>query len=419
MKRNANGESTVYEGKDGRWHGRVTVGVRDDGSADRRHVSRKTEKAVRAAVRKLESDRDSGKVKKAGRTPTVEKWLLHWLENIAALSVKSSSYEAYRVAVHVHLVPGIGKHRLDKLEPDHLERFYAKMIRSGSKPGTAHQAHRTIRTALGQAVRRGYITSNPAAIATPPRLTEEEVDPYSVAEVQRILAAAANHRNSARWAVALALGLRQGEVLGLKWTDVDLGNGTMVIRRSRVRPKYEHGCGGDCGRKPGYCKQKRQIRPDTDDTKSRAGRRTVGLPGELVTLLQKHRDEQDQERENSRQLWTDGGWVFATRTGGPLNPNTDYREWKHLIHEAGVRDARLHDARHTAATALLILGVPERAVMDLMGWSSTSMAKRYQHVTGQIRQDIAAQLNGLIWQTKKAKKKAGKKKAKKRKADDK
>jgi len=96
-------------------------------------------------------------------------------------------------------------------------------------------------------------------------------------------------------------------------------------------------------------------------------------------------------------MWADDDWVFTTPTGEPLHPNTDYREWKALLKEAGVRDARLHDARHTAATVLLLLGVPERTVMGLMGWSSTAMAARYQHVIDPIRRDVANRVGGLLW----------------------
>ena len=97
------------------------------------------------------------------------------------------------------------------------------------------------------------------------------------------------------------------------------------------------------------------------------------------------------------QLWRDSGYVFATPVGEPINPNTDYHHWKRLLADAGLRDGRLHDARHTAATVLLILGVPERAVMGIMGWSTTAMAARYQHVTGVVRGDVAKRVGGLIW----------------------
>jgi integrase len=139
------------------------------------------------------------------------------------------------------------------------------------------------------------------------------------------------------------------------------------------------------------------VRGETDETKSRAGRRAVGLPDELIELLKRHREKQEAERSAAARLWRDGGYVSATPTGEPINPSTDYHQWKRLLAEAGLRDGRLHDARHTAATVLLILGVPERAVMGLMGWSTTTMAALYQHITSTVRGDVARRVGGLIW----------------------
>ena len=150
-------------------------------------------------------------------------------------------------AVREHLVPGVEKHRLDRLEPEHLEQLYRQLVTDGAKRATAHQVHRTIRTARGEAQRRGHVGWNVASLAKPPRVQVEEVEPYNVEEVWAIPAAAAQGPSHARWAIALALSLRQGEVLGLRWSDVDLERGLLWVRKSRVRPIYEHGCGGGCG----------------------------------------------------------------------------------------------------------------------------------------------------------------------------
>ncbi|MFE2156619.1 tyrosine-type recombinase/integrase [Streptomyces lydicus] len=398
--RQPNGASSIYLGKDGRWHGRVTVGVKDDGTADRRHISRKTRSEATKAVRELERQRDSTGVRKAGQTWTVTTWLTHWVENIAAPNVGENTIDGYRVAVYHHLIPGLGAHRLEKLEPEHLERFYQKMRANGSAAGTAHQAHRTVNTALNEAVRRRHLTTNPASIAKAPKLEEEEVEPYSLEEVQRLLAEATKVRNTARWVIALALGLRQGEVLGLKWEDVDFEVGVILVRRGRLRPRYKHGCGNRCGRKPGYCPQKINIRRETKDTKTRAGKRPIGVPEELLKLLKRHKEEQERERVLARDLWVEKGYVFTSPTGEPLNPNTDFHRWKDLLKSAKVRDGRLHDARHTAATVLLILGVPEAVVDRIMGWEpgkSARMRRRYQHLTGQVLQQTAAKVGGLLW----------------------
>jgi integrase len=397
--RNSNYRSTIYQDKHGRWVGRVTMGVRDNGRSDRRHVRGATRAEVTRKVRALERERDSGTARPAGQRWTLAGWLEHWIANIAAPPhIAENTHAGYRVDVVNHLVPGIGAHRLEKLTPEHVERLYAKLQREGMFPGGVHHVHRTLRAALNEAVRRSHLGRNPVLLAKAPQLDEKEVEPYGIDEIQRLLDVASGRRNSARWALALALGLRQGEALGLRWEDVDLDHGVLHVRRSRLRPKYAHGCGDSCGRTPGTCPRRVSTRPATGRVKSKAGRRTIGLPPQLVALLRAHWAEQERECEQARQRWQEEGWVFASPTGQPLNPNTDYHEWKRLLKEAGLREARLHDARHTAATVLLLLDVPERTVMSLMGWSSTDMAARYQHVTDTIRQDVARQVDVLIWQ---------------------
>ncbi|NEA59513.1 site-specific integrase [Streptomyces sp. SID13666] len=400
--RKPNGESTIYFGKDGRWHGRVTVGVKDDGTPDRRHVSRKTKAEIHKAVRELEKKRESGVMPKAGKPWTVKLWLAHWVENIAKPVISVNTYAGYEVAVRVHLTPGLGAHRLDKLEPEHIERFYARMKAQGSKAATVHQSHRTLRAALNEAVRRRHLAVNPARLAKAPKPDgdEEEVEPYSLEEVARLMDAAADRRHPVRWFLALAIGLRQGEALGLKWIDLDLDNGVLRVRRSRLRPKYAHGCEKPCGRKPGYCKQRKPIRPATKETKSRAGKRPIGLPPQLLPMLKLHREQQERSKENARQLWEEGGWVFTDDVGRPVNPRYDWDEWKRLLKAAKVRDGRLHDARHTAATVLLLLGIPDTAVDGIMGWEpGGAMRRRYQHMTAPVLKNIADKLGHALWPT--------------------
>jgi integrase len=165
VRRQANGPSTIYQGSDGYWHGRVIVGVTDRGKPDRRHVMSRSKSVVAARVRELEKKREIGNVPLPGIRWTVSGWLEHWLENIARPTTRRSSYDAYRIAVRVHLIPGLGDHRLDRLRPEHLERLYRRMIANGARPAAAHQVHRTIRTALGQAVRRRQVQENVATLA--------------------------------------------------------------------------------------------------------------------------------------------------------------------------------------------------------------------------------------------------------------
>lgn len=431
-----NGESSIYFGSDGCWHGRVTVGTKDDGSPDRRHVQRKATgeddkkaySAVLEAVRKLEKQRDEGQVRKAGNRWKVDAWLLHWLENIARPSLRYKAYTAYKSAVRQHLVPGLGQHWMDKVEPEHLERLYAKIIASGRRPATAHQVHRTARKAFGVADRRGVVARNVVALATPPRVEEDEVEPYEDDDIQRLIATALKRRNGVRFVIALAFGTRQGETIGLKWTRLKRKTRKLTIITQLQRQTWKHGCDDPnaCGAKyhkakpcPKGCKRhKRDCPPicpaDCVDharwcpqrhggglveapVKSAAGRRGIVLPVQLYELVMQHEAEQATWRETAGAEWHEGGWMFTQPNGKPIDPRKDLDEWKDLLEEAGVREARLHDARHTAATVLLLLGVPDRAVMAMMGWSNAAMLKRYQHVTDGLRTTIGDQVGNFLW----------------------
>jgi integrase len=299
-----------------------------------------------------------------------------------------------------HITKHVGAHKLPNLLPDHLESMYHKMQDSGSAAGTANQVHRTARTALNEAVVRGYLAKNPALIAKPPRVEEEEIEPFTRDAITKIFTVALDGRNACRWVVAIALGLRQGEVLGLRWQDVDFHEGTLTVAIQRPRPKWRHGCDQPCGHKhAGHCPRRVNTRKETARPKSKAGRRTIGLPQPLLDQLKLHLIEQGKEREKAAELWDEQGWLFTNEVGRPLNHRTDLARWKQLLEAAGVRDARLHDARHTAATVLLELGVPDRAAMQIMGWSNAALTQRYQHVTGHVLGSVATQVGAHLWET--------------------
>lgn len=328
------------------------------------------------------------------------------MENIAAPTVRPNTLTGYRVAVYNNAIPGIGAHRIDKLQAEHLERFYVelgkKKTRSGDefKPARVHQIHRVLRTAFGEALRRNHITANPASIARPPRIPDEEVIPFTKEEAGKILRAAENTRNGARFVVALTLGLRKGEALGPQWRDINFEARTLTVRRTVQRLNWKHGCPQNkpCGhRYAGHCPTRHGGGMVTAEVESRAGKRTIGIPDPLVEVLKGHRAKQEVERQKAGDLWKDEGWVFTNQLGGPTHIRVDHDTWKALLKRARVRDARLHDARHTAATMLLVLGVPQRAVMDVMGWSESSMAARYQHITTELTSAIADQVGGPYW----------------------
>jgi integrase len=206
-------------------------------------------------------------------------------------------------------------------------------------------------------------------------------------------------------------------------------NKTLRVKKALQRQTWQHGCDNShaCGakyhktqpckrdcrrhtRKPcpppcrpkwvshaRWCPQRHSGGLVEVEVKSRAGRRSFAVPDELYALLLKHEELQQREREHAGSEWQKGSWIFTQPNGRPIDPRRDRDEWRSVLAEAGVREVRLHDARHTAATVLLLLGVQDRAVMDLMGWSTVAMKQRYMHVTEELRRTVADQISSYFW----------------------
>ena len=205
--RRSTGESSIYRDDQGRWHGYISMGLKANGRRDRRHVSGIDRKTVVQKVRDLERKRDQGVASAAGRAPTVGHWLEHWLGAIAARKVRPSTLRRYRQLVVNQLQPHVGHHRLDRLQPEHLEAMYASLSSSGLSPTSVLHAHRVLSRALKVATQRGKVSRNVATLVDAPPAAREEIQPLTASEARRLLVAAEGHRNAARWSVALALGL--------------------------------------------------------------------------------------------------------------------------------------------------------------------------------------------------------------------
>jgi integrase len=192
------------------------------------------------------------------------------------------------------------------------------------------------------------------------------------------MAAAQTQRNAARWTVALAVGLRQSEALALRWTDVELEHGTLTVRRGLHRVS---------GQGLVY-----------EEPKADRSRRTLALPAPLVDALLAHRAAQLEERMAAGPLWQHHDLVFAQPNGRPIERKSDWRAWKSLLRKAGVRDVRLHDGRHTAATLLLTKGVHPRVVMEVLGHAQMrTTTDTYSHVMPALGRDAADRMGSALW----------------------
>jgi integrase len=381
----SDGEGSLFEDKvRGRWVGVLVVGWRD-GKPIRRKVSAKSRSAAATRLRELRDKVNAGNLP-AGRVPTVAEWMTHWLDEIASAKVRPRTLAGYRRYVAIYINPLLGSHRLDRLTPEHVQTAWRRLTETGrpgavvSKPlstTTARQAHRILARALKVAQQRGYVQRNVATLIDAPASRDVEMTPLSKDQAQRILATARDTRLAARWSVALSLGLRQGEALGLQWQHVDLEQGAIHVRQALSRLTGQGLVFGP--------------------VKSRAGRRTVALPASLLVQLRAHRSAQNAERLAAGTWWKDHDLVFCQPDGRPIDPRADWQTWKDLLAKAGVPHRRLHDARHTAATLLLAQGIPTRVVMDILGHSQISVTTKYQHVLGDMQQAAADKMDSALW----------------------
>jgi integrase len=298
--------------------------------------------------------------------------------NIAVRRVRERTLESYASMIRIHISPGIGAHRLDRLQPEHLERFYSDLIDQGLSAATVLRIHRVISRALKVAMQRGRVNRNVALLVDPPpQRASDAAQALELWEAHAVLAAASGERNAARWTVALALGLRQSEALALQWKDIDLLNNTLSVRRTLHRVK---------GKGLVY-----------EAPKTKRSERTLALPAPLVAALHAHKAAQLGERMLGGNLWHDEDLVFAQSNGRPLDKKADYDDWCALLKRAGVRHVRLHDGRHTAATLLLSEGVHPRVVMELLGHSQMRTTMDiYSHVMPALAREAADRMGAIL-----------------------
>jgi len=346
--RRPQGEGSVYRLPDGRWRGVVNLGWHS-GKRRRKYITRGTQAEVVRELRRLTAAAETGRLP-IERAPTLGQWLERYLNEVAAPSVRPSTLRRYRQELRLYIAPALGKVPLDKLKPSQVSDFYRSQLLHLS-PGSVRRLHALLRRSLGVAVRWQLIPWNPVTAVDPPSLTSVEVHPFDAKEARLFLAAASGDRFQARWLIAVSLGLRQGEVLGLAWRDVDLDQRILAVRQTL---QYRPGEGFHL------------VPP-----KTARSRRIVPLPDAVVDALKLRREQQETDRLAAGvEFWEDWGLVFTTRFGTPLSPRNDYRDFQRLVGAAGLRHVRLHDLRHTAASLMLAPG-SEPPCRDGDSWAFT------------------------------------------------
>ncbi|MEU8821834.1 tyrosine-type recombinase/integrase [Actinoplanes sp. NPDC048796] len=411
---------TISKGDDGNWHAWVPVGTKPNGEAERRHVKRTTKAAVIERVDEILDQVRSGAVVRSGPGMTVSQWLDLYLDTVLPSSGRCDpdTVRDYRSKIEHWVLPVIGKMRVDRVQTENAEIIYLAMRRAGRADSTVLKVHRILSRAFEIALRRSLVPRNVFKLMDSPTFDAPDQTPLTQEEAQRFLDEADRRgRNSARWKIALALGLRQGEALGLRKQFLDLEAANMKVWWQLRRRSFDHGCGGACGRRRGgNCPQRTmQLRPGEevvlDLSKPESADRRLGLvfkrpkgkskreiplPDELVDALRQHLRAQAIEEILADSLWQDHDLVFCEPDGSPIDPSKDYAEWQDILKAAGVPASKLHNARHTAATIMILLGVPAEVVQEILGHSDLRTTRGYMHVASEMAKNATQRMGRVL-----------------------
>lgn len=376
MAKRGHGEGSIYRRKDGRWTAEISLEGRKS-----KFLYGKTRKEVQEKLKTALYEQQQGMLV-TGPQQKVGQFLSHWLEDVHKQSIRPRTYERYEEIVRLHLVPEIGHHHIQKLSPQNLQAFYKKKLEDGLSATTVISFHNLLHKALETAVRWNLLARNPCDLVSPPRRKHFEIQPLSIQQIRQFLAVTRGHRQEALFILALATGMRRGELLGLKWQDIDLERGTLQVRRILTRIP---------GKLPG--KGFEEAEPKTDK-----GRRSIVLPSFAVEALRQHRLRQREAKLKAGPAWRDHDYVFCTPIGTHLNPTRDVLDvLKSFLKQAGLPDIRFHDLRHSSATMLLGMKVHPKIVQEILGHSQIAITMDiYSHILPTMQEEAMNKLNDVL-----------------------
>ena len=377
-KKRANGEGSIRKRKDGRWEGRYTAGHNlETGKPIYRNVLGKTQAEVKEKLKTAIQETQSLDFSKTGQY-TVGQWMDVWYENYAKIKVRPSSHQTYKGYIENHIKPNIGDIPLEKLTTLDLQRLYKTLLANGRvdrleskgqpkglSPKTVRNIHQILSSALKLAQEQRIILTNPAEGCALPKVEHREMKTLPVEQLQSFLREAKDSGVFELYYLELATGLRRGELLGLKWEDIDLEHGDLRVRRQIAR------INGKVVEAP---------------LKTKNAYRTLPLAEDTISIL----NEQKKKVGSSP-------WVFPSATGGPISPDSVLHMLHRVLKRAGLPQVRFHDLRHTFATLALQNGVDIKTVSGMLGHFSAGFTlDTYAHVTTSAQKAAANTMGKLL-----------------------
>jgi len=365
-----NSEGTIRKRRDGRWEARVVL---DDGT--RKSLYGKTRAEVSRVLDQARRDREHGLAALNDRQ-TVGEYLTSWIERYRQRR-RYSSYARYERVIRLHLLPALGKLTLSKLTAQQVETFYARKLRDGDAPSAVRFCHKVLRAALSDAVRLGLVHRNVASLSKQPRARTRKMAVYNEEQARTLLDAARTDPLDALIALALSTGMREGELLALKWQDVDLDRATLLVHANLI-----------------WTPEGRIF----EEAKTEHSRRRIAMTQTAVDALRRHRSRQAEDRLRLGEAWTDLGLVFPNAIGAPHDATyLTQHKYRRLVRTAGLPFIRFHDLRHTTATLLLARGVNVKVVSEMLGRSNIAITLGiYGHVLPHMQQQAAAVMDAVL-----------------------
>jgi integrase len=382
-KKRGNNEGTITRRKDGRWEARISLSRDATGKLKRVTLYGKTRQEVADKLAKALHDKQQGTVV-APQKLTLSAWLATWLQHYKRPRIRSNTLDQYEMIVKRHLIPSFGHIALRDLRPDHVQHYYHEKAQQGLEASTIKSHHVVLSNALTQAEKNQLVPRNVCRLTELPRQPRKERRTLTVNQVMKqLLSVLQGDRLHAAFIALFMTGLRRGELLGLRWQDVDLDAGIVQVRQILVRIYNRDAVG-----------EGRKTRLVFQAPKTEKSRRSIPIPALCLAALKRHKAQQAEEKLLLGPGYQDHGLVFAQAHGGPIDPRSMDRYFTQALQRAGLPTIRLHDARHTYATLMLKQGIPLKGVQTLLGHSSISVtADIYTHVDLDQERQYVAQFN--------------------------